>query len=443
MANSPSKLKFTRLSSTNGSSDNGAYDRAKAALDAGFETLAEQQIDRGMVKDDTRELKGVLAPEAMIGWVDIDTVFPMGSEEWGTSTGESKGQPREYFNEERLQELADNIREFGQKQPCLVRAVRARHASNAAEYGLISGERRWRAMKMLGETRILVRVQQTDRRHAFRQAMLDDLTSEKFSPIERGKGFVRVKAEMEEELKEYIEAADLQDVSTAWNQSHFEKLNRVWKGQLPKHIERMAQHAITAKRTPKVGWDDVCNVYGFGRSSVASFIRMAELDPKIQEAVTTGILPIRSANLLAGVDNQTQKTLFREVQRKGLTSDALAERVREEQNKAPLSRRDTKAGAQARAGGFWTERVGKNKPTRADVEKAFAGAFDQAPTYTVETLQIFIGEAGKTLLKAQREFPGLKARADWTPTAQEAFETQLRHLRSALDDLEKDVKTTL
>src|SRR5215469_11808432 len=52
-------------------------------------------------------------------------------------------QPRRIFNEAKLSELAESIREVGQVQPIVVRRVES-------GYQIVAGERRWRAHKVLG-----------------------------------------------------------------------------------------------------------------------------------------------------------------------------------------------------------------------------------------------------------------------------------------------------
>ena len=54
------------------------------------------------------------------------------------------GQPRKDFDQEKLQELADSIREHGILQPVVVRAL------PGGVYQIIAGERRWRASRMAG-----------------------------------------------------------------------------------------------------------------------------------------------------------------------------------------------------------------------------------------------------------------------------------------------------
>lgn len=57
-------------------------------------------------------------------------------------------QPRWKFNEKKIRELADSIKEHGVIEPIIVRPVAG------GEYELIAGERRWRASKLLGNRRI-------------------------------------------------------------------------------------------------------------------------------------------------------------------------------------------------------------------------------------------------------------------------------------------------
>ena len=55
----------------------------------------------------------------------------------------NRSQPRQKFEEEALEELADSIRQFGVLQPILVK-------KNGSRYEIIAGERRWRASRKAG-----------------------------------------------------------------------------------------------------------------------------------------------------------------------------------------------------------------------------------------------------------------------------------------------------
>lgn len=58
-------------------------------------------------------------------------------------------QPRREFDEARLQELAESLRQHGQLQP-----IRVRWDSKAAVYRIVAGERRWRASRLAGRPTI-------------------------------------------------------------------------------------------------------------------------------------------------------------------------------------------------------------------------------------------------------------------------------------------------
>ena len=59
-------------------------------------------------------------------------------------------QPRKYFDEESLSELADSIREHGILQPLTVRRLASGY------YQIVAGERRWRAARMAGLSQVPV-----------------------------------------------------------------------------------------------------------------------------------------------------------------------------------------------------------------------------------------------------------------------------------------------
>lgn len=69
------------------------------------------------------------------------------------------GQPRHYFDEQALQELADSIKMYGQFTPAWVVEVGcAQDAGRYKQYELVAGERRWRACKLAGVTTLLCEV---------------------------------------------------------------------------------------------------------------------------------------------------------------------------------------------------------------------------------------------------------------------------------------------
>ena len=92
-------------------------------------------------------------------------------------------QPREYFDQEALEALADSIRQYGLIQPITVRKL------DSGYYQIIAGERRWRASRLAGLTEVPVRVIEADDRRTAELALVENLQREDLNPIEEAKGF--------------------------------------------------------------------------------------------------------------------------------------------------------------------------------------------------------------------------------------------------------------
>ncbi|MBP3485614.1 MAG: ParB/RepB/Spo0J family partition protein [Oscillospiraceae bacterium] len=92
-------------------------------------------------------------------------------------------QPRKYFDEESLAELADSIREHGIIQPLTVRRLASGY------YQIIAGERRWRAARIAGLKEVPAIVIEADDRKAAELAMIENLQREDLNPMEEAAGF--------------------------------------------------------------------------------------------------------------------------------------------------------------------------------------------------------------------------------------------------------------
>ena len=93
-------------------------------------------------------------------------------------------QPRGYFDEKALQELADSIAQYGLIQPIVARKL------DSGYYQIIAGERRWRASRLAGLEEIPVRVIQADDRRTAELALVENLQREDLNPIEEARGYV-------------------------------------------------------------------------------------------------------------------------------------------------------------------------------------------------------------------------------------------------------------
>lgn len=93
-------------------------------------------------------------------------------------------QPRVYFDEQALNELAESISRYGVIQPVTVRKL------SSGYYQIIAGERRWRASRLAGLDEIPVRVIEADDRRAAELALVENLQREDLNPIEEAKGYM-------------------------------------------------------------------------------------------------------------------------------------------------------------------------------------------------------------------------------------------------------------
>ena len=86
-------------------------------------------------------------------------------------------QPRAYFDEVALTELAESIKQHGMIQPITVRKLESGY------YQIIAGERRWRAARMAGLEEVPVSIIQADDRMAAELALVENLQRADLNPI--------------------------------------------------------------------------------------------------------------------------------------------------------------------------------------------------------------------------------------------------------------------
>ena len=112
---------------------------------------------------------GVVAGTALE--VDINSVLP------------NSKQPRTYFDELALQELAASIKEVGVMQPPVVRDI------GGGRYELIMGERRLRAAKLAGLKTIPVILRASADNEMLREALLENIHRSELNPLEEGAAY--------------------------------------------------------------------------------------------------------------------------------------------------------------------------------------------------------------------------------------------------------------
>ena len=92
-------------------------------------------------------------------------------------------QPRRIYNEDTLEELADSIRQYGVLQPIMVRKM------FSGEYELVAGERRLRACKMAGITKIPAIISDLNDRESAVVSLLENIQRENLGFMEEAEAY--------------------------------------------------------------------------------------------------------------------------------------------------------------------------------------------------------------------------------------------------------------
>ncbi|HMK52965.1 MAG TPA: ParB/RepB/Spo0J family partition protein [Thermodesulfobacteriota bacterium] len=119
---------------------------------------------------------GALLPE--FGQTEPKTLLYCGIEE----IIPNRSQPRKRFDESKLQELAESIREKGILEPLIVRRT-------DQGYELMVGERRWRAAQKAGLKEVPVLVKEVEKGEALEISLIENLQREDLNPIEAAEAF--------------------------------------------------------------------------------------------------------------------------------------------------------------------------------------------------------------------------------------------------------------
>jgi len=196
---------------------------------------------------------GALLPE--FGQAESKTLLYCGIEE----VFPNPSQPRKQFDESRLQELAESIREKGILEPLLVRRT-------DQGYELIVGERRWRAAQKAGLREVPVLVKEVEGRDAFEISLIENLQREDLNPVEEAEAF-----------KHLIEAFHLSQ-------------------------------------------DDLSKRIGKDRTTIANSLRLLKLPPEVRNQLLQNHITSGHARALLSLDDkEKQKELCALIVKKGLS----------------------------------------------------------------------------------------------------------------------------
>ena len=111
----------------------------------------------------------------------------------------NEGQARKIFNDESIEELAESIKKYGVIQPIIV-------TKKDKYYQIIAGERRWRASKKAGLSEIPAIVRDNDERRNREISLIENIQREDLNPIDKARG---IKTLMDEYSLTQQEVADI------------------------------------------------------------------------------------------------------------------------------------------------------------------------------------------------------------------------------------------
>jgi ParB family chromosome partitioning protein len=137
-----------------------------------------------------------------------------------------KFQPRRYFEEDALDQLAESISVHGVLQPLLVRPL------NNSMYEIIAGERRWRAAQKAQVHDVPVVVQDLSDQDALEIALIENLQREDLTAIEEADGYQRL-------IDEFGHTQDALARQLGKSRSHVANMLRLLK--LPAPVQNLIQ----------------------------------------------------------------------------------------------------------------------------------------------------------------------------------------------------------
>ena len=169
-------------------------------------------------------------------------------------------QPRTYFDEEALRELAGSIKELGVIQPITVRKL------SDNQFQLVSGERRFRASKLVGNTTIPAYIRIANDQEMLEMALVENIQRKNLDPIEISLSYQRLIDEIQ-----------------------------------------LTQEELSIR-------------VGKKRSTVANYLRLLKLDPILQTGMRDGFISMGHGRAMINVQNtEDQLAIYEKILREKLS----------------------------------------------------------------------------------------------------------------------------
>jgi len=238
-------------------------------------------------------------------------------------------QPRKTFQDDALKELAASIKEHGVIQPIIVHRI-------GTNYGLIAGERRWRASRLAGLKTIPALVKEATKRELIEQALIENIQREDLNPLEAAEAYKRLQDEF------------------------------------------------------KLTQEDLAKRVGKERSTVTNFLRILSLPKEVKQDLAAGKLTMGHAKALLSLErvrDQIQAGLM--IVKKGLSvreAEAIAARL-----KNPPKEKKPRQGHELKA---VEEKLRKSLGTKVSIAAKAKGGRIVIEYYSAEELDRILEKIG-------------------------------------------------
>ncbi len=211
------------------------------------------------------------ADESQSNTVAIDLIIP------------NTKQPRTYFDQSALEELAQSIKEVGLLQPPVVRKI-----SNG-KYELIMGERRFRAAKIAGLKEIPVVIRQTEDNELLREALIENIHRSELNALEEAAAYSQLLGDL------------------------------------------------------GVTHEELASKLGKSRTVITNTLRLLNLPVTVQKKLVAGLISAGHARALLGLSNEVEvEKLAQRIINENLTVRAIEEIVAISLGKSPLDKKGRK-----------------------------------------------------------------------------------------------------
>lgn len=237
-------------------------------------------------------------------------------------------QPREVFDDESINELAQSIKEHGVIQPIIVRKI-------GDKYEIVAGERRFRASKVAGKTTIPALVRNVDDKESAKIALLENLQRKNLTAIEEAKTYQTI-LKLDNLTQDELANTLGKSQSTIANKLRLLNLaDEVQKALLNEQIserharsllniedkeqqKQLLEKVILNRMTVKQLDDEIATITG----KTVSLTDEEEQQPIINNEVSNEIPPVAPSNVFESLRNESTNKIQQEPQ---IKDDMFAE----------------------------------------------------------------------------------------------------------------------